>query len=330
MRPTQLISWLLLCGTLAFFAVSAQAQVNRVPGRIVAAKVTGAVTAIDLATETSRTLATSDVVSQQTRIVTGAGASVILVFSNGASLNVGSDSSLDIEEFLQDPFQTEVAVATLEEEPTSSTTSVRLTRGELVGNVKKLNRDAGSTFTVKTPVGAAGIRGTTFRIVFRPDASGRVFFTLTTSEGVVLLEPQAAPGVSVETGNEVTVSVDVTVDEAAGTVTLNSAPTVEGLTQASIQALAAIETAANDIVQASAAVIISTVSNTTSDTNGTTGSESEGEGDESRKEETNDQQSDTGGDDNSQQSNSVTEQQSPIFGPTTPQNSTTPGDGKKG
>lgn len=313
MRPTKLISWLLLCGTLAFFAVSAQAQVNRVPGRIVAAKVTGAVTAIDLATGTSRTLATSEVVSQQTRIVTSAGASVILVFSNGASLNVGADSSMDIEEFLQDPFQTEVAMATLEEEPTSSTTSVRLTRGELVGNVKKLNQAGGSTFTVNTPVGAAGIRGTTFRIVFRPDSSGRVFFTLTTAEGVVLLEPQAAQGISVETGNEVTVSVDVTVDEASGTVTLNAAPAVEGLTQASIQALAAIETAANDIVQASASVIISTVSNSTSDANGTTRSESQG--DESGEKD--------------QQSSSMIQQQNPIFGPTTPQSSTTPGDGKR-
>lgn len=313
MRPTKLISWLLLCGTLAFFAVSAQAQVNRVPGRIVAAKVTGAVTAIDLATGTSRTLATSEVVSQQTRIVTSAGASVILVFSNGASLNVGADSSMDIEEFLQDPFQTEVAMATLEEEPTSSTTSVRLTRGELVGNVKKLNQAGGSTFTVNTPVGAAGIRGTTFRIVFRPDSSGRVFFTLTTAEGVVLLEPQAAQGISVETGNEVTVSVDVTVDEASGTVTLNAAPAVEGLTQASIQALAAIETAANDIVQASASVIISTVSNSTSDANGTTRSES-------REDESGEKD---------QQSSSMIQQQNPIFGPTTPQSSTTPGDGKR-
>ncbi len=308
MRPSKLISWLLLCGTLAFFAASTQAQTGRVPGRIVAAKVTGAVTAIDLATQATRTLATSDVVSQQTRIVTSAGASVILVFSNGASLNVGSDSSMDIEEFLQDPFQAEVAVATLEAEPTSSTTSVRLTRGELVGNVKKLNQAGGSTFTVNTPVGAAGIRGTTFRIVFRPDASGRVFFTLSTAEGVVLFEAPAAEGVSVETGNEVAVSVDVTVDEASGTVTLNSAPTVEGLTPVSPQALAAIEAAANDIVQASSAVIISTSSNTTSDS---------GEGPAQSS------------DDNSNQSKSFMETPSPVFGPTTPQNSTTPGDGKQ-
>ncbi len=316
MRPTKLISWLLLCGTLAFFAVSAHAQTGRVPGRIVAAKVTGAVTAIDLATQATRTLATSEVVSQQTRIVTGAGASVILVFSNGASLNVGADSSMDIEEFLQDPFQTEVAMATLEAEPTSSTTSVRLTRGELVGNVKKLNQAGGSTFTVNTPVGAAGIRGTTFRIVFRPDSSGRVFFTLSTAEGVVLFEAPAAADVSVETGNEVTVSVDVTVDEASGTVTLNSAPMVEGLTQVSPQTLAAIEGAANDIVQASTTVIISTVSNSTSDT----GSPPQGS----------EQNPETKGEDNSKQSNMLKEQQSPVFGPTTPQNSTTPGDGKKG
>src|SRR5690606_15609751 len=137
----------------------------------------------------------------------GAGASVVLVFSNGASLNVGAESTLSIDEFLQDPFAEEVSVAELTEEPTSSTTRVRLTRGELVGNVKTLKHEQGSSFIVNTPVGAAGIRGTTFRIVFRPDASGRVFFTLSTAEGNVLFEAPAVEGVNVETGKEVVVTV---------------------------------------------------------------------------------------------------------------------------
>jgi Uncharacterized protein conserved in bacteria len=320
MRLTKLISWLLLCGTLAFFAVSAQAQPNRSPGQIYVAKLTGQVTAIDLGTRQSRPLAEKESVTQNTQIVTGAGSSVILVFSNGASLNIGSDSSMDIEEFLQDPFQTGVAVATLEQEPTSSTTRVRLNRGELVGNVKKLNAQAGSSFTVQTPVGAAGIRGTTFRIVFRADESGRVFFTLTTAEGVVLLQVPAAADVPVETGNEVVVSVDVTVDPTTGTVTLNAPPTVEGLAPASMDALAAIEAAAQDIVEASANLIISSVSTTTTDSGGP--AQGEGESENQQQESENEQ----GDGDNS--TNNPLETGVPDFGPTNPPPRTTDADGK--
>ena len=75
-------------------------------------------------------------------------------------------------------------------------------------------------------MGAAGIRGTTFRIVFRPDANGRVTFTLSTSDGVVLFEAPASAGVSVETGKEVAVDVEVAVDAATGTVTVVAPPVI--------------------------------------------------------------------------------------------------------
>ena len=57
----------------------------------------------------------------------------------------------------------------MKQEPGTSVTKLNLTRGELVGRVVHLNVDKGSEFTVRTPVGAAGIRGTIFRIIFRPD-----------------------------------------------------------------------------------------------------------------------------------------------------------------
>lgn len=308
MRLTKLISWMLLCGSLAFFAASAHGQSTRVAGRIIAAKVTGTVTATNLVDNSQRQLATNDTVTQQTLVTTGAGSSVILVFSNGASLNLGADSAMSIDEFLQDPFASEIAVADLKAEPTSSTTKVNLTRGELVGNVKKLNQDAGSSFTVNTPVGAAGIRGTTFRIVFRPDASGRVFFTLSTAEGAVLFEAPAAAGVTVETGKEVVVNVEVTVDATTGAVTLTSPPEVQGVTDISAETQAVIATAAQDIVQASAEVIVQSVTNASNPP-----SESRQDG--------NDGDDEDGPDDQSPPAD-------PVIVPTRPTRTTTPGDGQ--
>ncbi len=325
MRPTKLISWLLLCGTLAFFAVSARAQTERPPGRIVAAKVAGTVTVANRGASLQEAVALrqGDTVAQDTTVRTGPNSSVILVFENGSSLNLGGDSTMDIEEFLMEPWANPGPIGELEAEPTTSTTRVHLTRGELVGNVKKLNREAGSEFRVGTPVGAAGIRGTTFRIVFRPDSSGRVFFTLSTAEGVVLFEAPAAAGVSVETGNEVAVSVDVTVDEATGVVTLNSTPTVEGLTQASTETLAAIQVAAVEIVEASETLIVSSTAGSSGDTSGAEGEQQE---QQEQEEQETEQQPATGENDDSQQG--PTDVGNPNFGPTTAPIRTTGGDGK--
>ncbi len=259
MRPTQLFSWFLLCGCLAFFVAGARAQQStRTPGHILAVKVHGAVTAKS-GDGTVRTLADNNTLTQDSTVTTAAGSSVILIFSNGATLNLGPDSELVIEQFLQDPFGDQIKVADMQEEPTTSQTTLSLTRGELVGDVKHLKKDRGSEFTVKTPVGAAGIRGTQFRIVFKPDASGKVFFTLATAEGEVLFQGEAAAGVSVPKDQEVSVTIDATVDTATGKITVNTPPAVTTTQEISGDNKAAITTAVSDIVtQSSQAIIDST------------------------------------------------------------------------
>lgn len=155
------------------------------PGQIVTAKVSGSVSMVLNGTTTS--LKNGDVISQTATVTTAADSSVILVFSNGATTQLGSETILVIEQFLQDPFAETVKVSQLQAEPTRSRTRLNLTKGELIGNVLKLNHAQGSSFTVQTPVGAAGIRGTTFRIVFRPTGTGQAFavFSLSTVEGNV-------------------------------------------------------------------------------------------------------------------------------------------------
>jgi len=197
----RLFTWLFI-GAL-FAAVSLRAQVPAtavVPvgdgkfqdeGLVLVAKVSGTVT-MELNGATTA-LKVNDKVPQKAKIVTAKNASIVLVFSNGATTQLGTDTELVIEEYLQDPFADTIKVAELTDEPSPSRTKLSLNRGELVGNVKKLKYERGSSFTVQTPVGAAGIRGTTFRIVFRPSGTGQAFFTLSTASGIVAFE-QPTPG----------------------------------------------------------------------------------------------------------------------------------------
>ena len=265
---TKLFSWMLLCAAAVLFAVSAQAaEQDRVAGRIVAAKVKGTVTALNTTDHSTRELHDSDAITQNYVVTTAQNSSVILIFSNGATVNLAQGSTLAIEQFLQDPFSTSYSMATATEEPSTSVTKLNLVRGELVGNVKHLHKEGanGSSFTVNTPVGAAGIRGTTFRIVFQPDSSGKALFSLSTAEGEVILTGTTAQNTNVPTGQQVVVTVDVTVDPVTGKVTLNSPP--QFVTQGiPADAQASIATAAQAIVTANTSVIFTSATTSSSGT----------------------------------------------------------------
>lgn len=222
---------------------------SMVAGAIKAANVRGVVKKVNLRTKGETDLQNGETLIHEHAVVTGAGeSSAILVFANGSTVRIGNNSRLEIREFMMDPLQADVAnVAALTNEPTVSRTNLRLEFGEVVGNVKTLNRAAGSTFSVSTPAGAAGIRGTTFRIVYRPTGNGQAFnFQLSTSEGVVMYEgtTQLPAAVQVPLGQEM--SVVAQVDSATNTITVG-APT--GTVPISGDASAALQTATVQIIQ---------------------------------------------------------------------------------
>ena len=132
----KLFVWLWMFGFATLLCSSAGAQSASQPGQIKAAKVTGTVTAIKDGTTIN--VASGTELSQGYTVTTGKNSSVVLVFSNGATLNLAGETSLAIDEFTQDPFADEVAVSKMTAEPSTSRTKLNLSRGELVGNVKKL------------------------------------------------------------------------------------------------------------------------------------------------------------------------------------------------
>lgn len=221
MKFTWLKLLLGLCLT-AFLASSAYAQ--REPGQIRVSLVKGEVVKV-AADGSATTLKRDDMLMQSDAVKTGKGARAIIVFANGSTLTVGSDSLLKIQEFMMDPLEKEINVADLKAEPNVSRTKLELAYGEVVGEVKKLNTAGGSTYNIATPVGAAGIRGTTFRIVFRPSGDGKNFtFQLSTAEGVVVFEgvsKGSGAALDVPQDQEIVITGDI---DAAGNITFNEPP----------------------------------------------------------------------------------------------------------
>ncbi len=237
--------------TLLFVPVMLSAQqATKVVGRIIAVKVVGSVTVTDVRDpmRPHKLVERGEVTSSQI-INTGDDSRVLLVFSNGATVNLGPRSRLSIEEFLQDPFTQPIKVSELVEEPTTSSTKLNLIRGEMLSNVKHLRREKGSTFSVQTPVGAAGIRGTTFQIVFRP-AGNVASYALRMVEGKIAQDfGGRSRDVDVVRGQQVVLD-GIALDPSGRVLSL---PTVK-ITDIPESVKASLENAAEALIQVGAAV----------------------------------------------------------------------------
>ena len=211
-----LTSWLpfalLLCGLA--ISVSAQAP-TQTRGVVKIAKVVGEVSVTDVASTLKTRVAANSLVTDGQIVETGPNASVVLVFSNGAVVNVKANSRLEVDQFLQNPFGENFKVREAMHEPSTSTTKLFLRKGEIVSQVKKLNREAGSSFTVATPVGAAGIRGTAFKLSFTPVRNlGQ--FTLAMAEGLIRFLPASGRSVDVGAGKQLSFTAEL--DASTGAV----------------------------------------------------------------------------------------------------------------
>ena len=251
---TKLFSWILMLGVAVLFAASAQAA-GRTAGKIVAAKVHGTVTALNKADNSSRELHDSDALSEGYVVTTAPKSSVVLLFANGSAVNLSADSTLSIDEFLQDPFDPKYSVAEAKEEPSTSVTKLSLQRGELVGTVKHLNRDQGSSFTVNTPVGAAGIRGTTFQFTLGTDDAGKPFARFSTAEGTVFLTSLDGTERLIPAGKQVSVSFETTTSATGEVTIVPGSVKVTGVDDMPAATQAAIAQAVQAIIQANPAIL---------------------------------------------------------------------------
>ena len=98
-------------------------------------------------------------IRQGTKIITGPDSRVDLVFENGSAVNISPSSQFSIDEFIQDPFNSDgLDYKAVKQAPTTSVTKISIPEGEIYFEVAK--QKPGSSFEITTPVGTAGIRGT--------------------------------------------------------------------------------------------------------------------------------------------------------------------------
>lgn len=205
-------------GFLAAGTKSEAADSKLRPGLIVVAKVEGTVEAIDPVSKSTYKLKKSDTISEKYTVNVGADSTATLAFSNGAIINLLANTTMVISEFLQDPFSSPFAGSELSQEPTTSVTKLQLVQGEMVGTVKKLRTEQGSSLIVNTPVGAAGVRGTTLAVSYSPGRNGNGTYTLSVTEGSVEFTDANGKKTLVEVGQEIVIKVTQIKDKVTGII----------------------------------------------------------------------------------------------------------------
>ncbi len=175
-------------------------------GQIKAVHVIGDVTVAADDSEDETALCNGDLLFEGCLVRTGAQSSVVLVFSNGASVRLMPNTQVAVDMFRQDPLGGDIDAGSLVAEPSASETALHIAYGELVGDVHKLNTS--TSYSISTAVGSAGIRGTQFRLVDRELDNGSQQFALNTNEGLVrLTDPAGEKNVDVPAGRELTYNV---------------------------------------------------------------------------------------------------------------------------
>ena len=120
-------------------------------------------------------------------LAAGIGSEALLLLTNGTTLSIGANTTFELKAFYQDDFDAgKDKVGALEEEASASSVLIDLKVGDLVVDVKKLRKK--SNFDISTPLGVAGIRGTSFRLIALAEATtlsvltGRVDFVSPANE----------------------------------------------------------------------------------------------------------------------------------------------------
>jgi hypothetical protein len=192
--------------TASFIALAAQAA-ELAPAAYSAGAVTGDVTFKVPGASEFQPLASGAALPQGAVIKTGAESRVVIVFGSGSTAAIAPNSEIEITKFEQELFSGAVPV---DSEPSVSNTQIRIIEGGVASRVAKLK--TGSNYTVNSPVGAAGVRGTTFN-VFYSVTTGE--FSVATTEGLVVFSSAGGEPTSVPAGQLFIGTVEIMPDGSA-------------------------------------------------------------------------------------------------------------------
>ena len=192
-----------------FFKLSAQQDLVDPKGAIIIAGLEGQVEVINNLTNLplpKEKVKTGGILFDGHTVKTGPASKIILLLTNGTITTIKPETSINFKKFTQEKFDTsKTKLNELKGEPSNSSTIIDIEFGDLVVDVKKLDKQ--SSFNIESPVGTAGIRGTVpaISVAKLPDGG----FTQTTSmlRGEIAFTPKGGglptllgPGQSLSTG----------------------------------------------------------------------------------------------------------------------------------
>ena len=157
-----------------------------------------------------------------TTIETERRSTAALQLSNGALVQVGPDSELEIEEFGQAPVSGSIKFAELKEEPSVSRTRLRLARGDVQVALKPLKASRGSTFTLTLLAGTLRIREGTFRARIQMSDLGLGVCTIELPNGLADFEPVGGKFQPLRAGQKLAFAIEQ--DKRTGVVKIGEMP----------------------------------------------------------------------------------------------------------
>ncbi len=186
-------------------------------GKVQVGMLKGNATLLDPAAKQSA-LVSGRVFEQGYRVETAAASTAELILSNGSTLIVNPDSLVEVRTFRQ--VVSELIVdgeyQKLEKEPSPSVTEIVVTRGKVIGEVRKLNPQ--SSYVIKTPVGVARIRGTIYTVQYSSAGANAGKLVVGCVKGSVEATVYAANSgpVSVEPGKQISATAPAQSTAAPG------------------------------------------------------------------------------------------------------------------
>ncbi len=107
------------------------------------------------------------------KVETTKDSTVELCLSNGSTILINPETSIEIRTFRQVASNLIVdgAYQKLDKEPSPSVVEVFVSKGKIIGEVRKLNPQ--SSFTIKSPAGVARIRGTVYSVQYSQNEKNR-------------------------------------------------------------------------------------------------------------------------------------------------------------
>jgi hypothetical protein len=156
-------------------------------------------------------------------IVTERMSLVTLILSNGATLRIGSESELEVEEFGQATISGSPKFVEMKAEPTVSRTRLRLVRGDVTIEVKPLNVSRGSSFMLATLAGTVRSAEGKFHAGVRMSDLGLGVCTIEVENGSAEFEPIGGNFIPVLAGRTLAFALEL--DRVTGAVKVSDMPT---------------------------------------------------------------------------------------------------------